>query len=130
MCSESETSAASSPTVVVVDDDADLLAALRFSLELDGLRVLTYRSAESVAINQLPRTNACLVVDYRLPGRDGLDLLSSLRSVGVALPAIVVTSHAGPTVRRRVRSADAVLLEKPLLGDALIDAIHKVLARS
>ncbi|MDO9223060.1 MAG: response regulator [Caulobacter sp.] len=128
MCPEGGTSA-QGPTVVVVDDDADLLAALRFSLELDGLRVITHRSAETVAVDDLPRTNACLVLDYRLPGQDGLDLLVSLREAGVTLPAILVTSHAAPTVRHQARSVGAVLLEKPLLGDALVTAIHAVLTR-
>lgn len=130
MCPEGGASGENAPTVVVVDDDADLLAALGFSLELDGLRVIAHRSAESVASGHLPRTNACLVLDYHLPGRDGLDLLAGLRDGGVTLPAILITSHAGPAVRRRARSAGAVLLEKPLLGDALVNAIHALLSRS
>ena len=114
-------------TAIIVDDDVDLLAALRFSLELDGLRVITHTSAESIGAGSLPLERACLVLDYRLPNENGLDLLVNLRAAGVALPAILVTSHASPDVRRRTRAAGAVLVEKPLLGDTLVTAIRAVL---
>lgn len=116
-------------TAIVVDDDADLLGALRFSLELDGLRVIAHRKAETVDAAALPLTDACLVLDYKLPSANGLELLDELRAAGVTLPAILVTSHASIEVRRRTREAGAVLIEKPLLGETLITAIHAAIDR-
>ena len=116
-------------TAIVVDDDADLLGALRFSLELDGLRVIAHHKAETVDAATLPLTDACLVLDYKLPSANGLDLLDQLRAAGVTLPAILVTSHASAEVRRRTREADAVLIEKPLLGETLVTAIRAAIAR-
>ncbi|MBI5939445.1 MAG: response regulator [Caulobacterales bacterium] len=116
-------------TAIVVDDDADLLGALRFSLELDGLRVITHRTADTVRAAALPLTDACLVLDYKLPSANGLELLDSLRAAGITLPAILVTSHANVEVRRRTREADAVLIEKPLLGETLVTAIRAAIAR-
>jgi len=115
------------PTAIVVDDDEHLLNALKFSLELDGVQVIAHRSAETVALAALPARNACLVLDYRLPAANGLDLLTRLREGGVTLPAILVTSHASPNVRSLARSAGATLVEKPLLGDTLLLAIRGVL---
>lgn len=112
------------PTAIVVDDDPALLAALRFSLELDGLRVIAHRTAESVVARDLPSQQACLVLDYRLPAANGLMLLSDLRAAGVTLPAILVTSHASAAVRAEARQAGATLIEKPLLGDTLVTAIR------
>lgn len=129
MDSISGTPPASQLTAIVVDDDADLLAALRFSLELDGLRVITHRTAETVRAAALPRVDACLVLDYKLPSANGLELLDDLRAAGVTLPAILVTSHANAEVRRRTREADAVLIEKPLLGETLVTAIRAAIAR-
>lgn len=114
-------------TAIVVDDDEALLAALRFSLELDGLRVETHRSSETVVLETLPTSNACLVLDYRLSTANGLDLLARLRAGGVALPAILITSHASLAVRDNARAAGAVLIEKPLLGDTLVEAIRAAL---
>lgn len=130
MCPDNGTVSVDPPTVLVVDDDEHLLNALRFSLELDGLRVIAHRSAESVDLDELPASNGCLVLDYRLPAANGLDLLARLRANGVSLPAILITSHASPQVRTLVRAEGAVLIEKPLLGDTLVTAIHDVLAGS
>ncbi len=116
-------------TVIVVDDDPDLLSALRFSLELDGLTVVTHGGADTIHADALPRTDACLVLDYKLPSSNGLDLLQDLRTVGVKLPAILVTSHASLEVRRRAREMGAELVEKPLLGETLVTAIRAATAR-
>lgn len=124
---DSGNSARGQATAVIVDDDADLLAALKFSLELDGLRVIAHRSSETVNLADIPQHNACLVLDYRLPAANGLELLDRLRAAGGRQPAILITSHASPAVRESVRAAGATLVEKPLLGDTLIRAIHAAL---
>ena len=124
---ESGNQAKGPSTAIIVDDDEDLLHALRFSLELDGFQVVTYRSAETIDMVALPTADACLVLDYRLPASNGLELLAGLRGGGVTLPAILITSHAGPTVRAAAWAAGAVLIEKPLLGDTLVMAIRKAL---
>lgn len=121
------TAAAGRPTAIVVDDDEHLLNALKFSLELDEVQVVGHRSAETVNASALPADNACLVLDYRLPAANGLDLLARLREEGVTLPAILVTSHASAIVRNLARSAGATLVEKPLLGDTLLTAIRQAL---
>jgi FixJ family two-component response regulator len=121
-------SAEGQATAVIVDDDEDLLAALKFSLELDGLRVITHRSPETVDLKDLPERDVCLVLDYRLPAANGLELLERLRAGGGKQPAILITSHASPAVRESVRAAGATLVEKPLLGDTLVQTIRAVLA--
>jgi FixJ family two-component response regulator len=127
MSFERTTAAAGRPTAIVVDDDEHLLNALKFSLELDDVQVVGHRSAETVNASALPADNACLVLDYRLPAANGLDLLARLREEGVTLPAILVTSHASAIVRNLARSAGATLVEKPLLGDTLLTAIRQAL---
>lgn len=114
-------------TVVVIDDDEALLRALSFSLELDGFRVISSRDGEDLVAGDLPTLNACMVIDYRLPETDGLELLASLRKQGIDLPVIVITSHFSPALRRRAETAGARLVEKPLIGDALPAAIRSAL---
>jgi len=116
-------------TAIVVDDDEHLLEALRFSLELDGLNVITHRSADTVLPGSLPVVDACLVLDYRLPTANGLELLGHLKAAGTDLPAILVTSHASGEVRARALALGATLIEKPLLGDTLVTAIRAALGR-
>jgi FixJ family two-component response regulator len=70
-----------------------------------------------------------MVIDYKLPGADGLSLLSDLRERGVTLPAILITSHPTQSLRRRAAAATAPIVEKPLLGDVLSNAVWSILAQ-
>jgi two-component system response regulator FixJ len=122
-----DTSVISPPVVVLIDDDAALLRALRFSLELEGFAVSAHRSGATVKIGGLPASNACLVIDYFLPGANGIDLLARLRRDGAKLPAIIITSHAGEALRASARSLNARIVEKPLLGPELSAEIRTLL---
>lgn len=112
---------------MLVEDDDALLKALSFALSLEGFDVQAHRSANSIFVEQLPKTG-CLVIDHWLPGETGLSLLARLRAAGVTLPAIVTTSHPTTITRRRVAMLSAILIEKPLISDALVGAIREALA--
>lgn len=116
------------PLVVVVDDDAAVCSALACSLELEGYRVLTCRTAEDLLRMALPDARACLVIDERLPGVSGLQALQELRRRKVALPAALITSHPAQRLIDAARAAGAPIIEKPLLGDALIGWIREALS--
>ena len=64
------------------------------------------------------------MIDYRLPSMNGLDLLSELRRRKITLPAILVTTHPSASVRAQTAAAGAVLIEKPLLNEALFEGIR------
>ena len=115
------------PMLLLVDDDPAVLASLQFSLELEGFAVDAFDSGETVvARNRLAR-HACLVLDYRLSGIDGLSLLKLLRERGETCPAVIITSNPTRAMRQRTTEAGAVLIEKPLLGDSLTTAIRQLI---
>jgi FixJ family two-component response regulator len=116
------------PLVVIVEDDAALAAALRFSLELEGYDVELCSSGEALLTLELPAKEACLVIDHRLPGVHGLEALRELRRRGVDLPAVLITTNPPDELRAGARQTDASLVEKPLLGDSLVSEIRGVLA--
>ncbi len=118
----------SRPKVLLVDDDPAVRASLAFSLELEGFLIETFDCAEDLAGRLALPGNSCLVLDYRLPGMDGLSLLALLRGRGVDLPAILITSAPTRSLRHRAREANAVVIEKPLLCDALTAAIRSGLS--
>jgi FixJ family two-component response regulator len=107
-----------------VDDDAALRTALKFSLELEGFDVETFESGEALLLRDDPSGSVCLVMDLNLPGIDGLGVLRELRGRGINAPALLITSHPRPTVRAGAAAIGAVIVEKPLLGDHLVGAIH------
>jgi FixJ family two-component response regulator len=115
---------ARSPVVIVVDDDAAVRNALKFSLELEGYAVRTYSDGlQLLNAPQLP-PGACLVMDYKLPGLDGLEAIARVRERYAGLPAILITTHPSAKVVRRAREANVPIVEKPLLEDALLKEIR------
>ena len=114
---------ASPPCVLVVDDDPALLGALEFALKAEGYRVASCAGADAamrVAGDQL----SCLVIDYKLPDIDGMDLAQRLRGAGVTAPVILITSNPDARCRARAARDGAVIVEKPLLGDRLLRQIR------
>ncbi|HET9903124.1 MAG TPA: response regulator [Xanthobacteraceae bacterium] len=118
------------PAVLVVDDDSALCAALSFSLQIENYAVQTYTcAADLLAEKEVPR-HGCMVVDYKMPDMNGLDLVARLRERGVTLPAILITGSPPEAVRRRAAQAGITVVEKPLFGDSLAEAIRAALART
>lgn len=115
------------PVILVVDDDGAVRRALEFALDLEGFAVETFESGEALLLRSAPLPQGCLVLDERLPGVSGLNTLRQLRGRGVDLPAILITSHPGPALREAAARADVPILEKPLLAETLVAAIHSVL---
>jgi two-component system, LuxR family, response regulator FixJ len=112
--------------VIVIDDDLAVRNSLKFSLEVEGLTVRSYATgAELLSAGDLALCS-CLVVDQNMPGMNGLDLIGLLRARHFAAPAILITSHPSPSLRERARTAGVPIVEKPLLGNALLDKIRDV----
>lgn len=121
---------ASQPVVIFVDDDKAVSEAVQFSMELDGLDVRTFADAERLLKSgELPE-RGCLVLDVRLPGMDGLQLLEQLRRRKVMLPAVLITTAPSQALKAAARNAGAAIVEKPLLTEALLDAVRAAIAES
>jgi two-component system, LuxR family, response regulator FixJ len=121
---------ATPPTVFLVDDDQGALDSLRFLVESDGLRVESFSSARSFLERFDPQSPGCVVIDYRMPDMNGLDLQDELRNRGAILPVIVVTAHGDVASCARAFRAGAVdYLEKPLKGPLLLDRLHAAIRR-
>lgn len=115
--------------VHVVDDDPAVCSALKFALEIDGFSVCTYARSEDVLAADLS-CRGCMIVDYNLPGLNGLDLLRELDRRDVHLPAFLITSNPAQHVRRRAIAQGVSIIEKPLLGNQLSEAVRDSFARS
>jgi len=117
-----------SEIVLVVDDDAAVRSALKFALEVEGFAVKLYAGSIALLAEQALPDRACLVIDYRMPGVDGLELVRRLRARQVALPAILISGRVDDQLRHRAtQSGIFCVLEKPLLDMALVDSIRQVL---
>ncbi len=115
--------------VCIVDDDASLRRSLRNLLMSVGVPVETFESAEAF-IEALDRDSiGCVVLDVRMAGMSGVDLLRHLVASGSRIPVIMLTAHADDETRRRSLEAGAVaFLEKPVRSAALLDAVRAALS--
>lgn len=122
---------AASGIVMVVDDDLAVRESLKFALEIEGLQVAACGSgAELLEHPELPHAG-CLVLDYRMPAMDGLEVMERLACRKMRLPVILITSHATTALCQRAAAAGVrCILEKPLLGNALINGIRDVLSQA
>ena len=117
--------AAKRPIIAVVDDDPAVCGSLKFVLELEGFAVRTYHSgAELLHAGDLNDCN-CFVIDQRMPGMTGMELVEVLRDRLVLTPAILIISHANAALSARAQRAAVPIVEKPLLGNALVERIRE-----
>lgn len=115
----------SSDVVCVIDDDASLRRSLRNLLRSEGFHAETFESAEAFLASG-DRTHAvCLLLDLRMPGMGGPELLRHLAASHSPTPVVVMTAHAGSAARQRCLATGAVaFLEKPFEATELLDAIR------
>ena len=112
-----------------VDDDASLRRSLRNLLTLLGFRVETLESAEAFLTSADRDSIGCLVLDVRMPGMTGVDLLRHLAATGSRIPVIMLTAHGDDETRWRCLEAGATaFLEEPVRTPALLDAVRRALA--
>lgn len=115
-------------TIIIVDDDAQVLKSLCFLLETEGYQVQTFGSAgELLEQAELP-DNACLVVDYRMPIMNGIELLKEMRQKYPDVPALIITGYPDSSIEPRAAELGIGVIRKPHLDDALLHGIRDLLA--
>ena len=120
--------ALANPIVIVVDEDAAVRGSLKFALEIEGFAVRTYPKGDDLLGDLRLGDCACFIIDQKLPGMNGLDVVAELRKERIAAPVILITSHPTNIVQERAARAGVPIVEKPLLGNALIDRIRDAIA--
>ena len=114
------------PLIVVVDDDPAVCNSLKFSLELEGFAVRAYRSGSEFLASDSLTACKCFVIDQRMPGMSGMEVISALRGRNVTAPAILILSQPNRVLSARAAEAHVPIIEKPLLNNALVDKIREI----
>jgi FixJ family two-component response regulator len=119
----------SSATVYVVDDDASIRESISSLLRSAGMRVEVFSSAYDFLKHGSLHVFACVVLDVRMPGLDGLELQDRLSSMGRDIPIIFITGHgAVPMAVRAMRAGAIDFLNKPFEDTDLLNAIELALS--
>lgn len=120
-----------SPVVFVVDDDVSVRESLELLLRHEGLDVETFVSAQEFLSRPRVIAPSCLVLDYSLPGLNGLELQKVVAVERHEMPIIFITGHGDVPMTVKAMKAGAVeFLTKPIGDDILLNAIRGAIERS
>jgi FixJ family two-component response regulator len=119
------------PLISIVDDDDSLRNSLDNLIRSVGFRAQGFPSAEAFLSSNQVHDTACLILDVRLPGMNGLELQRRIVAANWRIPVIFITSHADGDARARALEAGAVAyLYKPFREEELLNAIDAALNHS
>lgn len=114
--------------VFVVDDDADLRVSTAQSLDLAGLRVREFASAEDMADLVGFGFPGIVLTDIRMPGIDGLTLMNRIHTIDREVPVILMTGHGDLQLAvRAMREGAHDFIEKPFASNQLTEIVARAL---
>ncbi len=116
--------------ILIVDDEPNVRLIYRVALETEGYLVEESATAEE-ALQHLQKQPADLaILDLRMPGMDGLELLSKMRQQQVPTPSVIITAYSDvPNAVKAMKLGAIDFLQKPLRPDELRTIVWEVLNR-
>ncbi len=106
--------------VLVVEDNDDVRRSLTLLLRARGFSLDAYRSGIELLSNRALPDADCLLIDYKMPRIDGIELITRIRAAGSTVPALMITGYFSNTLKRRACEAGFHdVLEKPAFGGHL-----------
>lgn len=113
--------------ICIVDDDKDHCDALSFLFDNEGYDVEVFNRAEDF-LNAVNKNCSCLILDFKMPGINGVELLELLKVKGFELPTVFLTAHADLDMAIKIFKKGAVdLLQKPIDADKLLQAVGEAI---
>ena len=110
--------------VHIVDDEEPIRRSLELLLRKPGYRVEKWSDGESFLKGADPTQPACVLLDVRMPGMNGLEVQSAMAGRGFNLPVIVLTGHGDVAIAVSAMQGGAIdFLEKPFEGAQLLRAL-------
>ena len=107
-----------------------LYQCFRIALEMEGYEIFEARSAEQAVDILAEHSFALAILDMRLPGMDGLELLAKMRERGNSVPAMIVTACGDPPHAVKAMKLGAIdFLQKPLRPAELRNIVDEIVKR-
>ena len=114
--------------IFVVDDDDAVRASLQALLETEGYRTIQFESGIAFLDSLDSGPGACVLLDVKMPGLDGLEVQRRLNDRGVRLPVVIVTGHGDIAMAvQAMRAGAADFLEKPVSRDRLLASVARAI---
>jgi len=117
--------------VFVVDDDISVRESLELLIRSEGWQPETFPSAQHFLSHVRTPVPSCLVLDFSMPGLNGLELQKRVVAEHPDLPIIFITGHGDvPKTVQAMKGGAVEFLTKPFKDDVLLSAIQQALERS
>lgn len=118
-------------SILIVDDDTDILQLLSMRLSSAGFKIFMAPSGES-ALNYVYRCLPQLVItDMHMKGMDGMALFEKVQCIAPTLPVIILTAHGNiPDAIKATQNGLFSYLTKPFDGDKLLGEIKRAMKLS
>ena len=118
------------PLIHIVDDDESFRVAVARLLRAAGYQVETYSSAGDFFLIGPRNRPGCLLLDLKMPGRNGLDLQAALATNEQSLPIIFISGHGNiPAAVRALKAGAIDFLTKPVRKQVLLEAVKQAVIR-
>lgn len=116
--------------ILIVDDDKIVLESCRRILEAEGIAVLTAGNAEKAeSVIQGEGPFDVIMTDIKMPGRDGFELIRSIRRAYPEMAVLMMTGYLIPeTIRKGTEIGADVLIAKPFTPEELLASIREAVA--
>jgi two-component system nitrogen regulation response regulator NtrX len=117
--------------ILLIDDDAGIRESMRMPLEYEGYDYTSAASAEE-GIAAIQRESPDIVfLDIKMPGMDGLEALSQIKTADESLPVVMISAHGSAAVGADATRRGAIdFIEKPFGAERLLVTIRNVLNQS
>jgi DNA-binding NtrC family response regulator len=116
--------------ILVVDDDAIVIKSCKRILEAEGFEVFTVPGADK-ALEALKNSDFdILLIDVKMPGRDGMYLMREIKRNWPEIPTVVMSGYPTPETITEVLQLGATLfIPKPFKPDELVKSVRQVLKK-
>ncbi|MYN19711.1 response regulator [Rugamonas sp. FT107W] len=114
--------------VLLIEDDPTVRAGSAQALDLAGIEVQAFHTAEQALPLITPGFDGVVVSDVRLPGMSGLDFMAAVKAIDAQLPVVLVTGHGDITMAvGAMRDGAYDFIAKPYSSEQLTDVVQRAM---
>jgi DNA-binding response OmpR family regulator len=116
--------------ILIVDDETNVRLNFRMTLETEGYEIIEARSGEEAVQLLAEHSFALAILDMRMPGMDGLELLANMRESGIGVPVMMVTAYSDvPHAVKAMKLGAIDFLQKPLRPEDFRNIVAEIIKR-
>src|SRR5437667_4697722 len=116
------------PRILVIDDEAPIRDSLKMTLEYEGYEFMGAATGQEGLVLVEREAPDLVLLDVKMPGMDGLEVLDRLRAMNETLPVVVVSGHGTiSTAVEATKKGAFDFIEKPFAADRVLVSLRNAL---